>query len=155
MVEWCGDGVSNRADSGLCPAGLGSSGNFMQPDTDLSDSYYTETGCAEDSRQIVHKLWRKGHDDMSRLSGGWVLVLCEGQRKPHLQYLRNIYERDTEFSVTGFWVDGTKNVDDRLSVDFHKMGSVHISEITGVRLVESPSSKATHNRLDSLNLRFW
>ena len=60
----------------------------------------------------------------------------------------NIYDQDTEFSVTGFWVDRTKIVDDRLNTDFHKIGSFHISEITGVRLVENPSSKTTHNRLE-------
>ena len=49
--------------------------------------------------------------------------------------------------LSGDWVDGTRLVDDSLSLDFHDMGSFLISEIRGVRLVDRPRSETPHDRL--------
>ena len=56
-----------------------------------------------------------------------------------------ICERATDLS--GDWVDGTRLVDDSLSLDFHDMGSFLISEVRGVRIAENPRSNAPHDRL--------
>ena len=40
-----------------------------------------------------------------------------------------ICERETDLS--GYWVDGTRLVDDSLSLDFHDVGSFLISEVRG------------------------
>jgi hypothetical protein len=57
-----------------------------------------------------------------------------------------ICERETDLS--GDWVDGTRLVDDSLSLDFHDMGSFLISEIRGVRLADRPRSDAPYDRLE-------
>ena len=55
-------------------------------------------------------------------------------------------ERETDLS--GDWIDGTRLVDDSLSLDFHDMGSFLISEVRGVRIAENPKSNAPHDRLE-------
>ena len=45
-------------------------------------------------------------------------------------------------------MDGTRLVDDSLSLDFHDMGSFLISEVNGVRIAENPRSDAPHDRLE-------
>ncbi len=55
-------------------------------------------------------------------------------------------ERETDLS--GDCVDGTRLVDDSLSLDFHDIGSFLISEIRGVRLADRPRSEAPHDRLE-------
>jgi hypothetical protein len=57
-----------------------------------------------------------------------------------------ICERETDLSWD--WVDGTRLVDDSLSLDFHDMGSFLISEIRGMRLADSPRSDTPHDRLE-------
>ena len=57
-----------------------------------------------------------------------------------------ICERETDLS--GDWVDGTRLVDDSLSLDYHDMGSFLISEVRGVRLADRPRSDASHDRLE-------
>ena len=37
-----------------------------------------------------------------------------------------------EVDLLGHWVDGTRLVDDSLSLDFHDMGTFQISEINGL-----------------------
>jgi len=53
-----------------------------------------------------------------------------------------------ETDLSGDWVDGTRLVEDSLSLDFHDMGSFLISGIRGVRLADSPRSEAPHDRLE-------
>ena len=53
-----------------------------------------------------------------------------------------------ETDLSGDWVDGTRLVEDSLSLDFHDMVSFLISEIRGVRLADSPRSEAPHDRLE-------
>lgn len=50
--------------------------------------------------------------------------------------------------LSGDWVDGTRLVNDSLSLDFLDMGSFLISEVDGVRIVETPRSDAPHDRLE-------
>jgi hypothetical protein len=57
-----------------------------------------------------------------------------------------ICERETD--ISGDWIDGTRLVDDSLSLNYHDMGSFLISEVRGVRLAGSPSSDAPHDRLE-------
>ena len=57
-----------------------------------------------------------------------------------------ICERETDLS--GDWIDGTRLVDDSLSLDFHDMGSFLISEVRGVRISENPKSNVPHDRLE-------
>ena len=53
-----------------------------------------------------------------------------------------------EVDLAGDWVDGTRLVDDNLSLDFHDMGTFLISEINGVRIVEHPRSEVPDDRLE-------
>ncbi len=55
---------------------------------------------------------------------------------------------ELETVLSGDWVDGTRLVDDNLSLDFHDMGSFLISEVRGVRLAERPRSDAPHDHLE-------
>jgi hypothetical protein len=57
-----------------------------------------------------------------------------------------VYKREND--ISGDWVDGTRLVEDSLSLDYHDMGSFFISEVRGVRLVDSPRSGAPHDRLE-------
>ncbi len=60
--------------------------------------------------------------------------------------------------LSGDWVDGTRLVDDSLSLDYHAtdMGSFLISEIKGVRLADKPRSDAPHDCLEFVGLvRGW
>jgi hypothetical protein len=57
-----------------------------------------------------------------------------------------ICERET--NISGDWIDGTRLVDDSLSLDYHNMGSFLISEVRGVRITENPKSNAPHDRLE-------
>ncbi len=50
-----------------------------------------------------------------------------------------------ETDLSGDWVDGTRLVDDSLSLDFNDMGSFLISQIRGVRLEDSPRSDAPYD----------
>ena len=45
-------------------------------------------------------------------------------------------------------MDGTRLVDDSLSLYFHDMGTFLISEINGVRILEHPRSDTPHDRLE-------
>ena len=45
-------------------------------------------------------------------------------------------------------MDGTRLVDDSLSLDFHDMGTFQISEINGVTIAEHQRSEAPHDRLE-------
>jgi hypothetical protein len=45
-------------------------------------------------------------------------------------------------------VDGTRLVDDSLSLDFHDMVTFLISGIDGMRIAEHPRSDAPHDRLE-------
>ncbi len=45
-------------------------------------------------------------------------------------------------------MDGTRLVDNSLSLDFHDMGTFRISGIDGVRIAEHPRSDAPHVRLE-------
>ena len=50
--------------------------------------------------------------------------------------------REVDLSdLSGDWVDGTRLVDDSLSLDFHDMVSFLISEVNGVRIEENPRSE--------------
>jgi hypothetical protein len=74
------------------------------------------------------------------------------RHKGHLYY--EIFKGDTD--LAGDWVDGTRLVDDSLSLNFHDMGSFLISEIKGVRLAGSPKSEAPHDRLEFRDIvRGW
>ena len=53
-----------------------------------------------------------------------------------------------EAGPSGDWEDGTRLVDDSLSLDFHDMGTFLISGIDGVRIVKHPRSDAPHDRLE-------
>ncbi len=57
-----------------------------------------------------------------------------------------VCERETD--VSGDWIDGTRLVDDSLSLNYHDMGSFLISEVRGVRLAGSPRSGAPHDLLE-------
>ena len=45
-------------------------------------------------------------------------------------------------------MDGTRLIDDSLSLDSHDMGTFLISGIDGVRIAEHPRSDAPHDRLE-------
>ena len=53
-----------------------------------------------------------------------------------------------EVNLSGDWVDGTRLVDDSLSLDFHDLGSFLILEVNGMRIAENPRSDAPHDRLE-------
>ena len=53
-----------------------------------------------------------------------------------------------EAGLSGDWVDGTRLIDDSLSLDSHDMGTFLISGIDGVRIAEHPRSDAPHDRLE-------
>ena len=53
-----------------------------------------------------------------------------------------------EAGLLGDWVDGTRLVDDSLSLDFHDMGTFFISGINGVRIAEHTRSDTPHDRLE-------
>jgi hypothetical protein len=57
-----------------------------------------------------------------------------------------VCERVTD--ISGDWIDGTRLVDDSLSLNYHDMGSFLISEVRGVRLAGNPRSEAPHDRLE-------
>ena len=57
-----------------------------------------------------------------------------------------VCERETD--ISGDWFDGTRLVDDSLSLDYHDMGSFLISEVRGVRLAGSPRSGVPHDLLE-------
>ena len=57
-----------------------------------------------------------------------------------------VCERETD--ISGDWIDGTRLVDDSLSLNYHGMGSFLISEVRGVRLAGNPRSDAPHDRLE-------
>ena len=87
-------------------------------------------------------MWGTIHGDLSRLTVGacWFCARHKGC------LCCEISERETD--LPGDWVDGTRLVDDSLSLDFHDMGSFLISEIRGVRLVDRPRSDALYDRLE-------
>jgi hypothetical protein len=57
-----------------------------------------------------------------------------------------VCERETD--ISGDWIDGTRLVDDSLSLNYHDMGSFLISEVRGVRLAGNPRSEASHYLLE-------
>jgi hypothetical protein len=65
-----------------------------------------------------------------------------------------VCERETD--ISGDWIDGTRLVDDSLSLNYHDMGSFLISEVRGVRLTGIPSSDVPHDRLEFKDIvRGW
>jgi hypothetical protein len=53
-----------------------------------------------------------------------------------------VCERETD--ISGDWIDGTRLVDDSLSLNYHDMGSFLISEVRGMSLSGCPRSGALH-----------
>ena len=78
--------------------------------------------------EVVWTLWGTVQGDLLRPYDGGILV------------------RKTDLS--GDWFDGSRLVDDSLSLDFHDMGSFLISEVRGVRITGNPRSNATYDHLE-------
>ena len=103
---------------------------------------HQDSGYTGNTEQMVWKMWGTVHGNLPRLHDGGFLVLCETQGCLCCE----VCERETD--ISGDWIDGTRLVDDSLSLNYHDMGSFLISEVRGVRLAGSPSSDAPHDRLE-------
>ena len=85
--------------------------------------------------------------------GGRLTVVCPGYTEGACWFCARHKgclncDRGCETGLSGDWVDGTRLVDDSISLDFPNMGTFFISGIDGVRIAEHPRSDAPHDWLE-------